>query len=300
MPSIHGLFSHWTLDPSLIYVAIAAILYWAGGARKGTVGGGPYRRGAAPHSAGARQERLRELSFALGLLSIVIALCSPLDYWSERAFWIHMGQHIILLTIAPPLILLGRPWPRMWRAIPIKERTAIGRTIARSHVTRPLRWLSGPLPAFVIFNVNLLVWHLPALFNLTLQHQWFHNLEHTMFFFTGLLFWAHVVDPGPLRSGLSWLWKEAYVVGAMVVGWMLAITLVLLKNPIYPVYAHELSRPGGLTAIQDQQMAGGMMWVAGSVSYTIAAIYIFSRWAAPEPSPTLRTPSHDHLHEGVT
>jgi putative membrane protein len=286
MPSIHSLLEHWTLDPSLIYVTAAAILYWAGGVRRGGVGGGPRRRGTAPGSHEAHTKRLRELSFMLGLVSIVIALCSPIDYWSERAFWIHMGQHIILLTIAPPLILLGRPWPRMWRAIPLRERTSIGRVMARGKWTEPLRWISRPLPAFVIFNADMLLWHLPVMFNLTLEHQWIHNCEHTLFFFTGLLFWAHVVDPGPLKANLSWLWKEAYVVGAMVVGWFLAITLVLIPHPIYEYYVTVMGRPGGITALEDQQMAGGMMWVAGSISYTIAALYIFSRWAAPEQPKT--------------
>ncbi len=84
-----------------------------------------------------------------------------------------------------------------------------------------------------------------------------HDLEHAMFFFTGLLFWARVIDPGPLRPRLIWPARIAYVVGAMVVGWVLAITLVLVPHPLYPHYAALAHRPGGISALTDQQLAGG-------------------------------------------
>ena len=77
-------------------------------------------------------------SFVAGLLTIVVALDSPLDTYADQLFWVHMTQHILLLTVAPPLILLGRPWPRMWRALPLPTRTTVGRTIARARWTAPL------------------------------------------------------------------------------------------------------------------------------------------------------------------
>jgi cytochrome c oxidase assembly factor CtaG len=275
-----ALTSHWALDPSLIYVALAAVLYWIGGIR-GSVGGVPYRRTGA--SGAAKHEGLlRELSFALGLLTIPITLCSPIDYYSTQLFWVHMGQHILLLTVAPPLILMGRPWPRMWRAIPRRIRIPLGRKLASGDATKPLRWLARPVPAWTIFNVDMVVWHLPKFYNLTLGHQWVHDGEHTLFFFTGMLFWAHVVDPGPIRARLAWPARTAYVIGAMVVGWMLAIAFVLYPTPLYPHYADLFHRPGGISAIEDQQIAGGMMWVFGSISYTITAIYAFWRWVEPD------------------
>lgn len=107
--------AHWSIDPPLGYLAVAyvvvsAVLYLLGGrARRGagrTRGGTPIRR-----------EPLRTLSFFTGLAVIVLALNSPIDYYADSLFWIHMVQHILLLTVAPPLILLGHPWPRMWRAL---------------------------------------------------------------------------------------------------------------------------------------------------------------------------------------
>jgi cytochrome c oxidase assembly factor CtaG len=106
-----------------------------------------------------------------------------------------------------------------------------------------------------------------------------------MFFFTGLLFWARVIDPGPLRPRLVWPARIAFTVGAMVVGWFLAITLVLVTHPLYPFYAHLAHRPGGISALTDQQLAAGMMWVPGSLAYTITFMIGFYRWLEPEGKP---------------
>ncbi len=260
----------WSIQAALVYVVVAGLLYWLGGR-------GWRRRG--PH------ERLRELAFVAGLVTIVVALEGPIDYYADELFWVHMLQHVLLLTLAPPLILLGRPWPRMWRALPLRTRTTVGRAVARGGWTAPLRALARPVPAFVLFNGTLVAWHIPAAYNATLAHQTIHNIEHAMFFFTGLLFWARVVDPGPLRPRLAWPARVAYVVGSMVVGWILAITLVLVPHPLYAHYADEATRPGGISALTDQQLAGGVMWVLGSLSFTIAMLIGFYRWLEPDSTP---------------
>jgi putative membrane protein len=257
----------WTIQAALVYVVAAGLLYWLGGRR--------WRK----------REPLRTAAFVAGLVTIVVALDGPIDNYADELFWVHMLQHVLLLTVAPPLILLGRPWPRMWRALPLRTRTAVGRTIARARWTAPLRALARPLPAWVLFNATFVLWHIPAAYNATLSNQTIHNCEHAMFFFTGLLFWARVVDPGPLRPRLQWPARIAYVVGGMVVGWILAITLVLVPHPLYAHYADLLTRPGGISAVTDQQLAGGVMWVLGSISFTIAMLIGFYRWLEPESYP---------------
>ena len=261
--SWHG----WSIQAPLLYVALAGLLYWAGGRR----------RGRAP-------DPLRACCFWAGLATIALALDSPLDGWSDQLFWVHMLQHVILITVAPPLILLGRPWPRMWRALPLGTRTTVGRALARSPLTAPVRRLARPWPAWALFTVTLLAWHLPAAYNATLRSSALHQLEHATFFFTALLFWARVIDPGPLRPRLQWPLRIAYVVAAMVVSWMLAIVFVLLPSPAYSHYALLTHRPGGISAMADQQMAGGVMWVLGSISYSIAIFFGFYRWLEPDPS----------------
>jgi len=266
----------WSIEPPLLYVAVAALLYWRGG-RRGT------RRESEP---------LRTAAFAGGLLTIVLALDSPLDDAADKLFWAHMFQHVLLLTVAPPLVLLGRPWPRMWQALPLGTRTTVGRALARSPLTAPLRALARPLPAFVLFNATVLAWHIPAAYEATLRSSAVHQLEHALFFFTGLLFWARVIDPGPLRPRLSWPWRIAYVTGGMFFGWLLAVVLVTLQTPLYAHYAAIAHRPGGITAMTDQQLAGGVMWVPGSISYSIAIFIGFYRWLEPDrrrPLPAITT-----------
>ena len=175
----------------------------------------------------------------------MVALDSPIDHYAEQLFWVHMFQHVLLLTVAPPLILLGQPWPRMWRGLPLQWRTSVGRRIARGRVAAPLRALARPLSAWFLFNVTLIAWHVPGAYEATLRSSAVHQIEHAMFFFTGLLFWARVIDPGPLRPRLVWPMRIAYVIGAMIVGWGLAIALVLAPHPLYPHYAALTHRPGG-------------------------------------------------------
>jgi putative membrane protein len=256
----------WLLDPSLVYVALAAGLYALGSRGRG------------------RPRPLQALSFYGSLLVIVIALDSPIDYYADELFWVHMVQHILLLSVAPPLMLLGRPWPRMWRALPLEPRTKLARTIVRSDWLAPVRALARPIPAWILFNATLIGWHIPAAYDLTLRYGAVHVLEHAMFFFTGLLFWARVIDPGPLRPRLVWPARIVYAGSTMVVGWMLAIVLTLEPHAVYGYYASLQSRPGGLTALTDQQIAAGVMWVPGSLAYTITFIMGFYRWLEPDRS----------------
>ena len=256
----------WSLDPGLVYVALAAALYLLGS--RG-------RDRPAPRQSAA---------FFGGLLTVIVALDSPIDVWADQLFWAHMLQHILLLTVAPPLFLLGRPWPRMWRALPLGLRTSLARTLVRSRFTAPVRTLARPLPAWLVFNGVIVGWHIPAAYDLTLRYGTVHVCEHAMFFFAGLLFWAHVIDPGPLRPRLVWPARIAYTAGAMVVGWMIAIWLVLEPHAIYGYYEALRHRPGGISALTDQQLAAGVMWVPGSLSYAVTLVIGLYRWLEPDHS----------------
>jgi putative membrane protein len=257
----------WSWDPSLVYVVPAAVLYALGSRGRN------------------RPQPLQAVAFYCGLATIVIALESPIDAYADQLFWVHMLQHVLLLTVAPPLVLLGRPWPRMWRAFPLHARTRVARTVALSPRLSPLRALARPIPAWILFNATVVGWHIPAAYEATLTNGGVHLLEHAMFFFTGLLFWARVIDPGPLRPRLVWPARIAYAAGAMVVGWFLAITLVLVPHPLYHHYAALVTRPGGINALTDQQIAAGVMWVPGSISYALTFIIGFYRWLEPDHSP---------------
>ena len=202
-----------------------------------------------------------------------------------------MVQHELLLTVAPLLIVVSRPWIRLWRTLPLEARRWLAAGAAHGGgAWGPLRRLSRklgePAPTFVLFNGVLLVWHLPVLFNATLHSVWLHVAEHTMFFVTGLMFWKQVVPSPPLRARLNEVQRCAYLVGAMVVSWGLALVIAVWATPLYPYYADEVSRPGGISALADQHLAAGVMWVPGSISFTIVFLVYVYRWLTPQaPAP---------------
>jgi putative membrane protein len=268
----------WTIDPALLWVIFAATLYWLGSA------------GARPRSAA---RRWRTMAFAAGLATIVVALASPLDGLADKLQWAHMLQHVLLLLVAPPLLALARPWNRMWRGLPLGLRRSVAREVTRgrwsSHLRRAARVLGDPVLSWLVFSVTLAFWHVPFAYDATLRSSLVHALEHGLFFGTGLLFWTRVIDSPPWRSPLPDGARAVYVVSAMVAGWLLALVLAVSSSPLYTPYAAEASRPGGISALADQQLAAGVMWVPGSIPFTIAIIAIVYRWLEPERA---RKPAH--------
>ena len=184
-----------------------------------------------------------------------------------------MVQHVLLLVVAPPLIVLARPWVRLWRCLPLGTRRSLARSLAKGERMAPLRsatrLLGSPLPGFVLFSVVLLAWHLPVLFEATLRSEALHALEHTLFFGTALMFWKQVIPSPPLHARLLASQRVLYAVGAMIVSWILAVVLALAPHPLYAYYAHLARRPGGISAMADQQLAAGIMWVPGSITLVI-------------------------------
>ena len=260
----------WTGGPALIWVLGAATLYLLGG------------RGRRAPRAG---DRWRAASFFAGLAAILVALDSPLDELADELFWVHMVQHVLLIGVAPPLLALARPWPRMWRGVPAGLRRPVSRALTSSPRWSPLRRLAallgGGLVSWLIFNLDFCAWHLPVLYDAALRSDAVHACEHFAFFATALLFWTRVIHSPPWRSRLGEPAKLAYLGATLVVGWVLAIVLALASSPLYAAYAEESSRPGQISALTDQQLAAGVMWVPASLPYTIAIVAIAYRLLGP-------------------
>jgi putative membrane protein len=268
-------FWDWSFDPPLVLVIDLAILFWLGD-----------RRTVTPRRArGAR--RRQSAYFYAGLAVLAIALASPIELLSAQLFWVHMVQHVLLLVVAPPLIVLACPWIRLWRSLPLGTRRWVARGVSQGERTAWLRsvshFLGSPQAGFVAFSGVLIAWHVPVLFDATLRSGALHALEHTLFFLTALMFWKHVIDSPPLNAPLSSVQRVVYLVGAMVVTWLLAIVLALAPHPLYSFYAHEASRPGGISALGDQRLAAGIMWVPGSITFVIVIFAYVHRWLAPVP-----------------
>ena len=275
----------WTGGPALLWVLTAATFYWLGG-----------RESSRTRRAG---NLWRTAAFVGGLAAVMLALDSPIDGLADQLFWVHMIQHVLLIAVAPPLLALARPWNRMWRGIPVEYR----RAAIREFVRNPrLAWLrraaslaATGLVSWLIFNVNFIAWHLPFLYDAALRSPPIHALEHLTFFASALLLWTRVIYSPPWRSPLSELGKIVYLTSTLVVGWMLAIVLALATSPLYSPYADAASRPGHISALTDQQFAAGVMWVPGSISYTIAIVLIAYRLLGPNDlgaRTPRRLPSH--------
>jgi putative membrane protein len=232
-----------------------------------------------PRSTAARW---RACSFYAGLVVIFIALATPIDSLARKLFWVHTTQHVLLLGIAAPLIVLGAPWMSVWRPLPLALRRRIARTVARARWLVPLRaigrLLSRPVPAWIAFNANLVFWHLPFAYDETLHSTPVHVLEHLTFIAFGILLWAQVLSSPPLRSRLSAPHRVYYIVAATAVGWLLSLVLAFAPNPIYPAYAHLAHRPGGISALADQQIAAGVMLGPGSLAATLYVFVGLFRW----------------------
>jgi cytochrome c oxidase assembly factor CtaG len=274
----------WPIEPPFYAVVVAAALYWLGGRR----------RVSGPHG---HEQAGRTLAFSLGLLSILAAVDSPLDPLADTLFAAHMAQHVLLITVAPPLLIVSAPWMRLWQPLPLGFRRAVARAVALSPRLRVLRAiahaLGHPLAAWALASATLIVWHVPALYDLTLRNDAVHQLEHALFFFTALLFWGAVVDSPPFHSRLDWIRRGVFVLTGMLVGWVLAVVLAFARSPLYPAYASLGHRPGGISALGDQAIAAGVMWVPGSLSYSIAFVVFAYRWLGP---PATRRPALRGAH----
>lgn len=223
----------------------------------------------------------RAASFVAGIAALWIAIASPIDALDDYLLTAHMIQHFILMSIAPPLIVLGAPTVPLLRGLPRSVRFAL-RPLFRARWLRTFaRFLIHPVVAWLLMNVAYLGWHVPAAFELTFQSENIHQLEHACFFLTSVAFWWVVFAPWPARR----LWPRwtmiPYLLTADVLNTVLSATLVFSGRVLYPSYANA-ARVSQLTPIQDQIAAGAEMWVLNSLVFIVPAIVITIRMLSPK------------------
>ncbi len=225
----------------------------------------------------------REASFYAGIACVLAVLEPPFDSWVDSSFALHMTQHVVLMTIAPPLLVLGRPWPRLWLAFPLSARRAVARGLAGSTAfVRVGRTARRPVASFSAMTVALALWHVPAFYDAAVRHGGVHVLEHLSFVATSLLFWGSLLEAPPVRARIDHLRRACWFAAALVPSWALAVVLGFALTPLYDAYASLPHRAGGVSALADQQLAAGVMWVPGSLAFTIAAVLAFHAWLGPE------------------
>ncbi len=281
----------WAFDPvPTIGAGVAAVGYLA--AR--------HRLISSPHAVGVPRAagRGRMVCFGAGLLAIVVAVDGPPDVLSDVSFSAHMIQHLLLQLVAAPLLLLGGPLGLLLRADPPwLPRRALVRLLR----SRPVRVLTHPVTAVGLFTVILVGSHLTPLYNLTLEREWVHELEHVAFLVTALLFWwpAIGVDPAPHR--LSYPARLLYMFLDMPVMAYLGLAIASSSRVLYPYYAAH-PPPWGASALQDQGVAGTIMWVSATFTMVPAMAVLLLRWldederkqARREARPAGDVPRRDH------
>jgi putative membrane protein len=212
----------------------------------------------------------RACSFFLGLLLVWAALDSPLSLLDHALLTAHMVQHLLLMTLAPPLILLGAPL-KLLPQHPLQRRVE---PIALLHPA--VGWMGA--------TATLVVWHIPSMLMLGLRSGMWHGLEQASFLVAGFLFWWPVVEPS--HNALKWPESSIllYLFFATLPCDILSGFLVFCDRVVYPVY---LSSPGrfGLTALEDQQCAGALMWTCVTVVYLIAGTFFAAQLLSPRWSP---------------
>jgi putative membrane protein len=259
------LWTAWGLEPVvLILLALTAAAYLHGLSA--------LWRNAGP---GRGVRRWEAAAFAGGWLTLFLSLVSPLHRLSGVLFSAHMAQHELLMVAAAPLLILGRPLvPFMW-ALPIRWRRTVGVWAAVAPVRRTWALLSLPLVAWSIHAAAIWIWHAPTLFQATLDSELIHTLQHISFLGTGLLFWWAILRGREGRIGRPA--AVLYLFTTSVHTTVLGALLTFSSRSWYPVYA-----PGtvawGLSPLEDQQLAGLIMWVPANLAYLIAALAIATSW----------------------
>jgi putative membrane protein len=231
----------------------------------------------------------RASSFVLGLFLIWLAVGSPLAAFDEQLLTVHMLQHLLLMTFAPALILLGAPVMPLLHGLPQRfVQSVVGPLFRWPPVQRIGQVLSQPAFCWIAATAALVGWHIPGAFTLGLRSEAWHVVEHACFLGTGFLFWWPVVQPWP--SVAVWpRWSILlYLFLATLPCDVLSAFLVFSERVAYPVY-FSAPRLFGISVLEDQECAGALMWTCVTIAYLVPAAILTTRLLSP------RTPNEDEL-----
>jgi putative membrane protein len=259
------LLTTWGLEPVvLVSLALSGWLYWRG-----------LRRLWREAAAGQGIRRWEAWCYAGGWLALFVALVSPLHPMGRVLFSAHMTQHEVLMLIAAPLVVMGRPVIAFLWALPQNWRRRLGHFSKQRWFASGWHVLTLPLVAWAIHAVALWVWHVPALFEATIDNEWVHTAQHLSFLLSALLFWWAVIHS---RRGLmSYGAAVLYVFTTSIHSGALGALITFAGSLWYPAY-QRTTGSWGLTPMEDQQLGGLIMWIPAGLVYIFAGLLLFAGW----------------------
>ncbi len=259
----------WSVDPpgTVLILALAGLYVWG------------YRR-LRRRAPSFRFSFWHVIAFGSGIVLMLLSLISPIDTYSDDLFWVHMIQHMVVVMLVAPLLLLGAPATLALRSASKRVRREYFVPILQS---RALQILTYPPVAILLFILSIWLWHLPVLYDAAIANEVLHFFEHTSFLGGALLLWWLIigVDATHLRPGYPG--RVAILIIAILQNIALALILTSAGDPIYDTYEEvALLRDWGPSAITDQRLGAGVMWVPGAMMFGLALLASFYYWAEYE------------------
>jgi cytochrome c oxidase assembly factor CtaG len=271
-PTVDALLFDWSFDPlPQILIIGSGLAYWLA-----------FRRVNAAHPSNPTPRR-RLAAWLAGLVTLEIALQGGIEHYDTILFSIHMVQHMLLVLVAAPLLILGAPITLILRVATPEDRKRIVLPILHSRV---VRFFGHPIVAWVLFTVVMWGTHVTPLFDAALEDPLIHEFEHALFLGSALLFWWPVIalDPSPYR--MSYPARMLYLFLQMPQSTFLAVTIYSATAPLYPHYV-TLALSWGPGPLIDQQAAAALMWVWGDLTFLVAMLFVLAEWLRADEARTL-------------
>jgi putative copper resistance protein D len=266
-PSFATLAFGWHVEPLVVGALLVAAVGWLWLARR-----------VARLHPGNGVPWPRTAAFLGGLAAVAVALLSGIERYDTTLFSIHMVQHLLLMLVAAPLLVLAAPVTLLLRAATpaVRQRRIV--PILHSSVVAAL---GHPVVTWLTFTVVVWLTHFSPLFDEALENRGIHDLEHALYLGASILFWWPAIAADPARSRLPYPVRVLYVLLQLPVNSFLGMAILFADSPLYPHYA-TLGSPYGITALVDQQLAGGTMWLAGDVAFIGAILLLVAAWMRHE------------------
>jgi putative membrane protein len=270
----HDLARAWSFEPLVVVSLLLSAALFIVGLRR---------------LEGRAIRRWEALCFAGGWLALFVALVSPVHAWGRVLFSAHMSQHEILMLVAAPLLVLGRPLIAFLWALPLNWSRRAGHLGKVVWINRVWQTLTIPLVAWFVHAIALWTWHIPVLFEAVLHNEAVHTAQHLSFLISALLFWWALIH-GP-QGAMGYGAAVLYLFTTSIHSGVLGALITVARSVWYPSYV-GMTTSWGLTPLEDQQLGGLIMWIPAGLVYLIAGLALFAGWLREAD---LRAAKREHL-----